>query len=66
MLDQLTSYLIEHKQFVFVNGSCLSVKIVKTGVPQESNLALYFFQYSLMTSLIILNKPQFCTWMIHA
>ena len=43
MLDQLTSYLIEHKQFVFVNGSCLSVKIVKTGVPQESNLGPILF-----------------------
>ena len=55
-LDLLTFYLTERKQY----------KIVKTGVPQGSNLALYFFQYTLMTSLIISNQPQFCTRMIHA
>ena len=43
MLGLLTSYLTERKQFVFVNGSCSSVKIVKTGVPQGSNLRPYTF-----------------------
>ena len=32
MLDLFTSYLTKRKQYV--TGSCLSVKIVKTGVPQ--------------------------------
>ena len=36
-LDLFIFYLTERKQYVFANGFCSSVKIVKTGVPQRSN-----------------------------
>ena len=55
MLDLFASYLTELKQY----------KLVKAGVPQGSNLALYFSQYTFVTSLIISHQPQFCTRMIH-
>ena len=42
--DLFTSYLTERKKYVSVNGSCLSVKIVKTGVLRDQTLSLYSSQ----------------------
>ena len=36
--DLFTSYLTEYKQNVSINGSCLSVKILKSAVTQGSNV----------------------------
>ena len=43
MLDLLTSNLTERKQYVFINGSCSTVKIVKIGLPQGSNYGPILF-----------------------
>ena len=42
-IDLFTFYLTERKQYVSVNCSCSSVKILKSGVSQGSNLGPSLF-----------------------
>ena len=65
-LDLFTSYLTERKQYVSINGSYSSVKIVKSGVPKGSNLGPKLF--SMYVNDIFNNfksTPAFL-WTMHA
>ena len=49
----LKSYLTEHKQFVYINGSYSTTKTIQFGVPQGSNLGPILFSIYVIDILNI-------------
>ena len=53
----LKSYLTEHKQFVYVNGSFSTTKTIQFGVPQGSNLGPILFSINVNNIFNIFYLP---------